>query len=338
MKRLSLILVILVTAFLILWWLWSTTPTVIVSAVPTTEGQDYDVGGEPIVPLPLTIALNEKKVSLGEKLFDDTQLSGTNLISCSSCHSLSTGGTDRLVHSVGVANRVGTINAPTVFNSGLNSKQFWDGRAESLEAQIDGPTHAFNEMDSSWPEIIDKLQLSPEYREAFALVYPEGIGIDTIKDAIATFERSLSTPNSRFDRFLRGNPVVLSEEEKDGYRLFKNYGCSSCHQGANVGGNMFEKFGVMGDYFADRGKPTKADLGRFSITGDEADRHVFRVPGLRNVALTAPYFHDGSADKLEDAVAIMAKYQLGRRLSIAELQKITSFLKTLTGEYKGRAL
>jgi cytochrome c peroxidase len=338
MKRLSLILLILLTASLIFGWFWWKTPTASVLAVPRNEGPDYGVAGEPIMPLPLTIALNEKKVSLGEKLFDDPQLSGTNLISCSSCHSLSTGGTDRLVHSVGVANRAGSINAPTVFNSGLNSKQFWDGRAESLEAQIDGPTHSFNEMDSSWPEILTKLKLSPEYREAFALLYPEGIRIDTIKDAIATFERSLSTPNSRFDQFLGGNVSALSEEEKDGYRLFKNYGCSSCHQGANVGGNMFEKFGVMGDYFADRGKPTKADLGRFNVTGDETDRHVFKVPGLRNIALTAPYFHDGSAVTLQEAVTIMAKYQLGRRLSSAELQKITSFLKTLSGEYKGRAL
>jgi cytochrome c peroxidase len=338
MKRLSLILLILVATSLIFWWFWWKTPTATVLAVPTNEKLEYDLGGEPILPLPLTITLSEKKVSLGEKLFEDPQLSRTNLISCSSCHSLSTGGTDRLVHSIGVANRAGSINAPTVFNSGLNSKQFWDGRAESLEDQIDGPTHAFDEMDSNWPEILNKLKLSAEYREAFALLYPEGIRIETIKDAIATFERSLSTPNSRFDQFLKGNVNVLSAEERDGYRLFKNYGCSSCHQGANVGGNMFEKLGVMGDYFADRGKPTKADLGRLNVTGDEADRHVFRVPGLRNVALTAPYLHDGSAVTLEDAVAIMARYQLGRRLSSAELQKITSFLKTLSGEYKGKAL
>lgn len=338
MKRLTLIPLILVTASLIFGWFWWQRPTTSVLAVLTTERHDDDVRGEPIMPLAPTLIPDEKKVSLGEKLFEDPQLSRTNLISCSSCHSLSTGGTDRRVHSIGVANRVGSINAPTVFNSGLNSKQFWDGRAESLEAQIDGPTHAFNEMDSNWPDILNKLKLSPEYRDAFALVYAEGIRIDTIKDAIATFERSLSTPNSRFDRFLRGDVNVLSEEERDGYRLFKNYGCSSCHQGASVGGNMFEKLGVMGDYFADRGKPTKADLGRFNVTGDETDRHVFKVPGLRNVALTAPYLHDGSAVTLEEAVAVMARYQLGRRLSLAELQKISSFLKTLSGEYKGKAL
>jgi cytochrome c peroxidase len=338
MRRLGLILLVLVTASSIFYWRWWKAPTPSALAVSATEARAGSSESEPILPLPLTMTLNEKKVSLGEKLFEDPQLSRTNLISCSSCHSLSTGGSDHSVHSTGVANRIGSINAPTVFNSGFNSKQFWDGRAESLEDQLDGPTHAFEEMDSNWPEIVNKLNLSPEYRETFALVYPEGIRVDTIKDAIATFERSLATPNSRFDRFLKGDVNLLSEEEKDGYRLFKNYGCSSCHQGANVGGNMFEKLGVMGDYFADRGKPTRADLGRFNVTGDQADQHVFRVPGLRNAALTAPYLHDGSAATLEDAVAIMARYQLGRRLSPAELQKITSFLKTLNGEYKGKAL
>jgi cytochrome c peroxidase len=193
-------------------------------------------------------------------------------------------------------------------------------------------------MDSNWPEIVNKLKLSPEYQAAFAELYVQGIHSATIKDAIATFERSLSTPNSRFDRFLRGDGQVLSAEEREGYRLFKSYGCASCHQGVDVGGNMFQRFGVMGDYFADRGKPTKADLGRFNVTGNQDDRHLFKVPGLRNVALTAPYFHDGSATGLEEAVSVMAKYQLGRQLSSEERQRIVSFLKTLSGEYKGKAL
>ncbi len=193
-------------------------------------------------------------------------------------------------------------------------------------------------MDSNWIDITNKLKLSPEYQAAFAELYAQGIQSATIKDAIATFERSLSTPNSRFDRFLQGDVQILSEQEKEGYRLFKSYGCASCHQGVGIGGNMFQRFGVMGDYFADRGKPTKADLGRFNVTGNEADRHLFKVPGLRNVALTAPYFHDGSTRSLEEAVMVMAKYQLGRQLSSEELHRIVSFLKTLSGEYKGEAL
>jgi cytochrome c peroxidase len=233
---------------------------------------------------------------------------------------------------------VGSINSPTVFNAAFNFKQFWDGRAETLEAQIDGPIHAAAEMDSSWPEITNKLKQQPEYQAAFTELYSEGIQSQTIKDAIAAFERSLSTPNSRFDRFLQGATNVLSAEEQNGYRLFKNYGCSSCHQGLNVGGNMFQEFGVMGDYFADRGNITKADLGRFNVTGVERDRYVFKVPTLRNAGLTAPYFHDGSAATLEQAVTVMAKYQLGRRLTAEETRQIVSFIKTLTGEYKGKAL
>jgi cytochrome c peroxidase len=230
------------------------------------------------------------------------------------------------------------INAPTIFNAGLNFKQFWDGRAVTLEDQIDGPTHASFEMGSNWPEIIKKLSKSPEYVVAFNESYADGIKSDTIKEAIATFERSLITPNSRFDRFLRGDHGSLTDEEKDGYRLFKSYGCASCHQGVNAGGNIFQKFGVMGDYFADRGKVTTADLGRFNATGDRADLHVFKVPSLRNVALTPPYFHDGSASTLTEAVEVMSKYQLGRRLPPEDVARIVAFLKTLSGEYKGKGL
>jgi len=298
----------------------------------------YNLDNEPLQPLQPTIKLNEKKVSLGEKLFNDPQLSRTNTISCSSCHLLNAGGTDQSERSTGVEQRRTDVNTPTVFNSASNFKQFWDGRAETLEDQIDHPTHGFNEMDSNWLDITNKLKLSPEYQAAFAELYAQGIQSATIKDAIATFERSLSTPNSRFDRFLQGDVQILSEQEKEGYRLFKSYGCASCHQGVGIGGNMFQRFGVMGDYFADRGKPTKADLGRFNVTGNEADRHLFKVPGLRNVALTAPYFHDGSTRSLEEAVMVMAKYQLGRQLSSEELHRIVSFLKTLSGEYKGEAL
>ena len=173
---------------------------------------------------------------------------------------------------------------------------------------------------------------------AFNASYANGIKSETIKEAIATFERSLITPNSRFDRFLRGDRGSLTDEEKDGYGLFKSYGCASCHQGMNAGGNIFQKFGVMGNYFADRGKETKADLGRFNATGDQADRHVFKVPSLRNIALTAPYFHDGSASSLEEAVEVMSKYQLGRRLPPEDVARIVAFLKTLSGEYKGKSL
>jgi cytochrome c peroxidase len=288
---------------------------------------------EPIQPIPTEISLNAGKVALGEKLFNETQLSHDNTISCASCHSLDKGGTDQLAHSKGIAGATGSVNAPTVFNSAYNFKQFWDGRAETLEAQIDGPTHAAGEMGSTWEEITGKLNQSPEYVAEFARFYPDGIHTENIKDAIATFERSLITPNSRFDQFLKGNQEILTKEEKEGYRTFKTVGCISCHQGMNAGGNLFQEFGVMGDYFNDRGNITEADLGRFNVTHQDYDRYVFKVPSLRNVSETYPYFHDGSAQTLEAAVTTMSKYQLGRELSPEEIDSIVLFLKTLDGKY-----
>lgn len=293
---------------------------------------------EPIQAIPLQIALNDTKVKLGEKLFHDPLLSHDNSVSCASCHNLHNGGTDHRRHSIGINGAEGVVNTPTVFNSGFNFRQFWDGRAETLEEQINGPIHSPHEMGSNWQEVITKLTASPDYVAAFAALYPDGIHPHTIQDALATFERSLYTPNARFDQFLRGDGEVLTEAEKAGYRLFKTYGCIRCHQGVNIGGNMFQTFGVMGNYFADRGSMSQADLGRFNVTGDERDRHVFKVPSLRNVALTAPYFHDGSAARLEDAVTVMGTYQLGRRLNPSEVDLIVQFLRTLTGTYKGKPL
>jgi len=287
---------------------------------------------EPIQPLPLHIELDERKVTLGAKLFSDRKFSRKNTISCASCHDLNLGGTDHLPRSVGMDGKKGQFNAPTVFNSGLNFRQFWDGRAETLEEQIDWPVHSENEMGSSWPEIIGKLKQSPDYVAAFQALYADGISSEAIKDAIATFERSLITPNSRFDRYLRGDRKALSPEEKEGYRRFKAYGCASCHQGLNIGGNMFQGVGIFGNYFQDRGSQTTADLGRYNTTGKERDRHVFRVPSLRNVELTSPYFHDGSVATLAEAVQTMGQYQLGRQLSTNDIDAIVQFLTTLTGE------
>lgn len=288
---------------------------------------------EPIRPIPMHIQLDENKVALGRKLFHEPKLSHDDNIACSNCHDLSTAGTDGMALSIGINETVGFFNAPTVLNSGFNFRQFWDGRAGSLEEQIEGPIHQSFEMGSSWPEVIGKLERDASYVQAFAAFYPDGIKSDNIKDAIATFERSLYTPNSRLDRYLRGDAKALSPEEEEGYRLFKSFGCVACHQGIGVGGNMFQVFGIMGNYFADRGNIKEIDLGRFNITGDEEDRYVFKVPSLRNVALTAPYFHDGSVERLQDAVRIMARYQLGHKLISREIELLTKFLGTLTGEY-----
>jgi len=288
--------------------------------------------------LPQTVPLDGLKVRLGQQLFHDPRLSRDDTISCASCHGLNTGGVDNRARSIGVAGGVSSVNAPSVFNSGLNFVQFWDGRSPTLEAQIEGPVNHPLEMASNWLLINQKLAADAHYPELFTALYADGISVVNIKDALATFERSLITPNSRFDKFLNGDTAALNDKEKQGYELFQSYGCASCHQGQNLGGNMFEKMGLMGDYFAERGNLTEADKGRFNVTQDADNLYEFRVPSLRNVALTAPYFHDGYAATLEQAVAIMAKYQLGRPMPEEHLNAITAFLRSLTGQYQGQPL
>ncbi|HEY6332685.1 MAG TPA: cytochrome-c peroxidase [Blastocatellia bacterium] len=308
------------------------------SSGPLRQETSLDPGNEPIQPIPRDLALDSERVKLGEQLFHDPRLSRDNSVSCATCHNLATGGCDRLVRSTGINGQPGVINAPSIFNTGMGFRQFWDGRAATLEEQIDGPIQSPVEMGSNWTEVISKLAKSLDYAAAFTAVYKDGLTPDTVKSAIATFERSLRTPDCRFDRYLRGETSALNDEEKRGYEIFKSYGCISCHQGVNIGGNMFQTFGVMADYFADRGHITRADYGRYNVTGDENDRYVFKVPSLRNVELTAPYFHDGSAKTLDAAVQAMGKYQLGRHLSPDETGALVSFLKTLTGTYKGSQL
>lgn len=293
---------------------------------------------EPIQPLPLELDLNPVKIELGRKLFHDPILSKDNTIACSGCHDLAKGGVDGLPKSIGIDKQEGEINAPTVFNSGFNFRQFWDGRAETLEDQIAGPIANSKEMNNNWDDVIQKLKKKNEYLQQFTMIYPDGVTTNNIKNAIAEFEKSLFTPNSKFDQYLRGDENALNEDEKKGYLLFKENGCIACHQGMNVGGNMYQTFGVYGNYFEERGALTEADNGLFNITGQEQDKYKFKVPSLRNVALTSPYFHDGSVDTLEKAINIMAKYQLGRTLEEVEIRSIVSFLKTLTGEYKGKSL
>lgn len=293
---------------------------------------------EPILPIPLEVKVDSTKAALGERLFHDPRLSADNSISCATCHNLATNGADDKKVSIGIKGQAGPVNSLTVFNSSHNFALFWDGRARDLKEQVDGPINSPIEMGSSWPEIISKLNQDPDFVADFTEVYADGINASNIKDAIAEFEHSLITPNSRFDRYLRGDKQALTEEELHGYQLFKNYGCIACHQGVNVGGNMFQVLGVMGDYFKDRGNITEADNGRFNVTGKEADRHHFRVPSLRNVAITAPYFHDGATETLEEAVKVMAKYQLGRSIPEQDVAAIVAFLKTLTGEFRGKPL
>ena len=293
---------------------------------------------EPLKPIPPAPQLDARKVALGNRLFHDKRLSKDNSLSCAGCHNLSRGGVDGLPSSIGIGGAKGPINAPTVFNSSLNFRQFWDGRAASLEEQAAGPVHNPKEMGSNWAEVLAKLGQDTALVDQFKAIYRDGLQSANIQDAIAVFERSLTTPNARIDKYLRGDKLALSSDEQRGYQLFKAYGCVACHQGVNVGGNMFQTFGVMGDYFDKRGNPTPADLGRYNVTKNEGDKHVFKVPSLRNVALTAPYFHDGSAKTLNDAVDVMFKFQLGRPGSAQDKELIVKFLYTLTGEYNGKPL
>ncbi len=287
---------------------------------------------EPIRPLPLMVKLDQSLVALGNTLFHDKRLSADDSVSCASCHNIEAGGADSNALSKGINDQLGSINTPTVFNSHYNFRQFWDGRASSLEEQIDGPITNPVEMGASWPEVISKLESDEYYSEVFQQIFDDGITEHNIKLAIATFERSLITPNSSFDQYLNGDENVLSKKALEGYQLFKQLGCIACHQGVNVGGNMYQHFGVMGDYFADRGNITDADYGLYNVTGKDTDRYKFKVPSLRNVSETAPYFHDGQTATLDEAVKIMGRYQLGIELSQEEVNAIVAFLNSLTGE------
>ncbi|NMX91449.1 cytochrome B6 [Pseudomonas sp. WS 5086] len=293
---------------------------------------------EALKPLPAAPVLDAPRVELGRQLFNDTRLSINNTLSCASCHQLDKGGADDKPFSLGFDAKPVMLNTPTVFNASLNFKQFWNARVDTLEAQIEQVVTSPVEMGNTWQTVVATLAAAPEYQRAFTQAYPDGLTATNVQNALATYERSLLTPNSRFDQYLLGNTEILSYDEKQGYLRFKEYGCIACHQGVNIGGNMYQKFGVMGDYFKARGNPVQADLGRYLVTLDEEDRNVFKVPSLRNVAVTAPYFHDGSAQTLEEAIDVMFKYQLGRTPSADDKTLIALFLKTLTGEWAGKPL
>ena len=292
-----------------------------------------------IPPLPASLPVDAKKVELGRRLYHDKRLSGDNTVSCATCHDLAKGGTDQEKVSTGVRGQKGGINAPTTFNAAFQFVQFWDGRAPTLEAQAGGPPNNPVEMDSNWKQIIGKLEADVALTADFKASYPEGFTDKTITDAIATFERTLLTPNSRFDKYLAGDAKALSESELRGYTLFQETGCATCHAGVLLGGGSFEPMGRHADYFKERGGAvTDADKGRVNASKVENDLHKFKVPTLRNVAKTFPYFHDGSTSDLKEAVRVMGKYQSGKELSKDDCAAVAAFLETLTGEYQGKLL
>ena len=283
---------------------------------------------EPIQPIEMPKGINTAQAELGKKLFFDPRLSKSGFISCNSCHNLSMGGTDNLKTSIGHNWNQGPINAPTVLNASFNLAQFWDGRAKDLKEQAGGPIANPGEMGSTHDLAVKVINSIPSYQAEFKEAFgADGVDIDKITQAIAEFEKTLVTPNSRFDQWLMGKKDAITQQEKEGYQLFKSSGCIACHNGVAVGGNSYQKMGVL--------KPYKTDnkaKGRFAVTNKEADKFVFKVPTLRNIELTYPYFHDGNATTLRDAVDIMGKIQLAKVFNKKENASIVAFLKTLTGE------
>jgi cytochrome c peroxidase len=283
---------------------------------------------EPIQPIQPVGQINLGLAELGKKLYFDPRLSKSGFISCNSCHNLSMGGTDNLKTSIGDHWKEGPINAPTVLNSSMNVAQFWDGRAKDLQAQAGGPIANPGEMASSHGLAVQVLSSMPAYVTEFKQVFDsDRITIDRVTAAIAEFEKTLVTPNSRFDQWLLGNPNALAADELAGYKLFKESGCVACHNGPAVGGNSFRKMGLVESY-----KTSNPAQGRVAVTGKDADRFNFKVPSLRNIELTYPYFHDGAATSLREAVDTMGRIQLGKRFSETENAQIVAFLKSLTGE------
>ncbi len=291
---------------------------------------------EPIPTTPPGLPDNQAtpaKVQLGAMLFFEPRLSASHAISCNSCHNLGLGGADAESTSIGHRWQHGGRNAPTVLNAVFNKAQFWDGRAKDLEQQAGGPIVNPIEMGSPEVHVAQQLKGIPGYRDFFTKAFPgeaDSITLANVQKAIAVFEATLITPNAPFDRFLAGKADALSGKQQAGLALFMDKGCSSCHNGINVGGGMYAPFGVVEKPGAELLPPN--DKGRFMVTKTPGDEYVFKVPTLRNIALTAPYFHTGQAWDLRQAVAVMGTSQLGAPLSSDEIDKIAAFLESLTGD------
>ncbi|MET0313672.1 MAG: cytochrome c peroxidase [Hansschlegelia sp.] len=305
----------------------------VVGVLGTAESRGDSNAITPIAAL----STNPDKVALGKRLFYDARLSNDGRTSCADCHDLAKGGVDSGKARAKTTGDSG-FDTLSVFNAALNYRLNWLGEFGSLEESNDASISDPNEMATSWSAVLHTLQGDPVYSAEFEEVYGPDWDKRAVLDALVEFERSLVTPDSRFDRFLRGQEGAIDAEEEQGYRLFEGYGCISCHQGRNVGGNLLQKFGVFANPNNAQRQFKRADLGRITLTGLERDRFVFRVPSLRNVAMTAPYLHDGSVGTLEEVVAIMGRTQLGRELDQQDIALIVKFLRTLTGKYQGVSL
>jgi len=287
----------------------------------------YTNAKEPILPIPLQLSADLQKAKLGKMLFEDPLFSQDNSTSCLSCHNIYSGGADTKEVSSGFNNMQGDIHSPTVLNAVYNFRQFWNGRAADLKEQIDGPIHNKVEHNMDKTLIEKRLNNSALYKKEFSKIYHiQTIGYTHFVDALVAFENTLTTPNAKFDRYLRGE-LQLEPKELEGYKLFKQYGCITCHNGINIGGNSFQKMGTFKEYKTARSYPDRSH-----VTHKISHKNVFKVPTLRNISLTAPYFHDASAKSLEEAVEKMSIFNLGIHLCKEEIDTIVVFLHTLEGE------
>ncbi len=280
-----------------------------------------------ITPLPQKAEYDKIKAELGKKLFFDPILSIDNTVSCASCHILPGSGSDLTSYSKGVGGAIGGMNTPTVLNSMYNLSQFWDGRAADLQEQAGGPIVNPVEMASTKEHVLKVLNENKRYKKHFYIIYKEALKFSQVTEVLAEFEKALITPNAPFDNYLRGDTTALTDLEKKGYELFQNKGCISCHNGINIGGSMYQKVGIFEKFIGRKGS-----LGRYNVTKDEDDRYTFKVPSLRNVALTAPYMHDGNISNLKDMISKMGRLQLGQDIDEKEVDAIVAFLHTLTGQ------
>lgn len=320
-------LVVIVGAGLIVGQLFLREEKVSVPQIGPEDAKKY-FGTLPSVAESAANPATPEKIALGKALFFDPRLSKSGFISCASCHNLATAGVDRLPTSVGHGWHIGPRNAPTVLNAALHFAQFWDGRAGDVEEQAGKPILNPGEMASSEALVLERLGSIPQYVEQFKAAFAgdaEPLSYANVARAIAAFERTLITP-SRLDRFLAGDANALNAEERDGLSRFVAIGCVGCHGGPTLGGTSFQKFGVV------HAPAGLKDPGRFAVTQKEEDRYLFKVPGLRNISLTAPYFHDGSVWTLEEAVQIMADTQLGKKLSLGEAASVAAFLRALDAD------
>lgn len=286
----------------------------------------------PVAPIQIHSKIQQEKLNLGKQLYTDTLFSKDLSHACYSCHSLKKAGTDRLPRYIGLNKKEGTINTPTVLNASFNFRQFWDGRAKTLKEVIEDHLKDNTVFANNWSTVIQRIKENAFLADSFKKIYKEGITANTIKDALTVYLESLVTTDSAFDKYLKGDQSALSDDQKKGYRLFKYYGCITCHQGMNAGGNLLQKMGIYQDYFAKKPTIAKSDLGYFNYTGKEEDKYVFKIPTLRNVALTAPYLHDGSVNTLADVVQMMAIYEVGQPIPAHEVPYIVKFLESLSGK------